>query len=111
MRDQEKSDFLKAKILAEKGMSNQSDMDKPTNTKKEMDALEKAKTIDASVSLLSWILGVVSTYYTQLALFTKFSTIAPFGFWEVTAMYLFFTTTVKYLSKSIKSITSARTKI
>jgi hypothetical protein len=100
MRDQEKSDFLKAKILAEKGMTSETD----NQSKKPMDAIEKAKTIDAMTSLFSFVLGIVASYFTQLALFTKFSTTVPFTFWEVSAIYLFCTTSINFLSKQIRSI-------
>jgi hypothetical protein len=106
MLDQEKSDFLKAKILAEKGKTPaQSDQ------QSKQDMLEKEKTVDASVKLLSWIAGAVSLYFTQEALFTKFSTVVPFGFWETIAIYLCFTTSVKYLLNIIKSIGLAFRKV
>ena len=96
MMDQEKSDFLKARLIAEKNKQSQ----EPKTEEKS----QVAKTIDASVSLLTFVLGFISTYFTQSILLTKFTTVIPFGFWESLAIYLCFTSTLKILVNSIRMI-------
>jgi len=78
MMDQDKTDLLKARLLADKKTTGR-DEDKPS--------IKASSTIDSIAKLSSWILGFVAIYFSQISLFAKFTSMQPFGFWEVLALY------------------------
>jgi len=94
MMDQEKSDFLKARLLADR-----------KNIPGEESIKPKA-TVDSLAQLTSWILGFVAIYFSQISLFVKFSSTQPFGFWEVLAMYYALHTFLKMILKMIVAFKS-----
>lgn len=80
MMDQEKTDFLKARLLADKKSSKTESADESVRT-------PKGGTVDSLANLTSWILGFVAVYFSQIALFAKFTSTLPFGIWETLALY------------------------
>jgi len=102
MLDHEKSDLLKAKLLADRSKDG-----KPSEPKNPTDI---AKALDSSVSLLTFALGFASTFFTQKILLTKFTTVVPFTFWESVAIYFCFTSTLKLFTKALHLILSSLRK-
>lgn len=78
--DQEKTDILKARLLADKKSSRTETADDSVRT-------PKGGTIDSLANLTSWVLGFIAVYFAQVALFTKFTSTLPFGIWETLALY------------------------
>lgn len=102
MLDHEKSDLLKAKLLA--------DRSKDVKTSEPKKPTDLAKTLDSSVSLLTFALGFVSTFFTQQILLAKFTLIVPFSFWESLAIYFCFTSMLKMFTKALHLIFSSLRK-
>jgi len=97
--DQEKSDFLKARLLADKKTNNVGDItDSPKKTE---------KTADSIAQLTSWALGLLAIYFSQIALFIKFTSVQPFNFWEILALYYALHT---FLKMVLKMILAAKSK-
>ena len=99
--DQEKSDFLKARLLADKKTNAVGDITDISGTKK------TEKTVDSIAQLTSWALGLVAIHFSQVALFIKFTSVQPFTIWEILAMYYALHT---FLKMVLKMILAAKSK-
>lgn len=99
--DQEKSDFLKARLLADKKTNAVGDVSDIPGAKK------TEKTVDSIAQLTSWALGLLAIYFSQIALFIKFTSIQPFNFWEILALYYALHT---FLKMVLKIILAAKSK-
>jgi hypothetical protein len=94
MRDQEKVDMLKARLMADKKSTETKDAESEKRT-------PNKNTIDSAASVISWVLGFVAVYFSQIALFAKFTSTQPFGFWETLALYYAGNTILKTFLKMI----------
>ena len=90
MNDQEKSDFLKARLLAEKGKKEKEIKDEPS-----LNDLKKVKdSLSSLTRFFSHAVFFIAAYFSQVFICERYS-IAPFGFLE--SMIILYT--------GIKSIT------
>jgi hypothetical protein len=95
--DQDKTDLLKARLLADKKSPNRSD---------EAQSPKPSAAIDSAAKLTSWVLGFIAIYFAQISLFAKFTLTQPFGFWEVLALYYSVHTILKMFLQMIVAFKS-----